>query len=66
MKANINKSKQSIHQGDCVRLINDKRLFQVLGIDDLHQRCWVRDWPMVKNGSPVYEISMKQIVISTN
>ena len=55
---------ENINQGDCVHLKNQKELFQVLGIDNSCEKCWVRQWPLNSNGSPVFEISMKQV--STN
>tara|TARA_B100000945_G_C19905010_1_gene377901 strand:- start:209 stop:436 length:228 start_codon:yes stop_codon:yes gene_type:complete len=51
----------NINQGDCVYLKNQEELFQVLGIDDAYEKCWVREWPLLPNGSPVFEISIKQV-----
>ena len=53
----------ALHQGDCVHLINDENLFQVIGIDCEHEKCWVRQWPLLPNGSPVFEISIQQIAL---
>tara|TARA_Y100001968_G_C18713354_1_gene416767 strand:- start:182 stop:400 length:219 start_codon:yes stop_codon:yes gene_type:complete len=58
------KIEENINQGDCVYLKNEKELFQVLGIDNSYKKCWVRQWPLNPNGSPVFEISIKQV--STN
>ena len=52
---------ESINQGDCVHLKNQTELFQVLGIDNSYEKCWVREWPLSPNGSPVFEISIKQV-----
>ena len=52
---------KNINQGDCVYLKNQKELFQVLGIDNAYEKCWVRKWPLNPNGSPVFEISIKQL-----
>ena len=52
---------ENINQGDCVHLNNKEELFQVLGIDNSYQKCWVREWPLNPNGSPVFEISIKQV-----
>ena len=52
---------KNINQGDCVYLKNQKELFQVLGIDNAYEKCWVREWPLNQNGSPVFEISIKQV-----
>tara|TARA_B100000700_G_scaffold271537_1_gene314455 strand:- start:1273 stop:1500 length:228 start_codon:yes stop_codon:yes gene_type:complete len=52
---------KNISQGDCVYLNNQEELFQVLGIDNSYEKCWVREWPLNPNGSPVFEIPIKQI-----
>ena len=52
---------KNINQGDCVCLENQEKLFQVLGIDNAYKKCWVRKWPLNSNGSPVFEISIKQV-----
>ena len=53
--------KENINQGDCVYLKNQQELFQVLGIDNAYEKCWVREWPLTPNGSPVFEISIQQV-----
>tara|TARA_Y100001968_G_scaffold263580_1_gene252200 strand:+ start:307 stop:525 length:219 start_codon:yes stop_codon:yes gene_type:complete len=52
---------KNINQGDCVYLNNQDELFQVIGIDNAYEKCWVREWPLNPNGSPVFEISIKQV-----
>ena len=54
-------TENNINQGDCVYLKNQEELFQVLGIDNAYKKCWVREWPLNSNGSPVFEISIKQV-----
>ena len=54
-------TENNINQGDCVYLNNQEELFQVLGIDNAYEKCWVREWPLNPNGSPVFEISIKQV-----
>ena len=56
-----NETEKNINQGDCVYLKNQEELFQVLGIDNAYEKCWVRKWPLNPNGSPVFEISIKQV-----
>ena len=51
----------AIHQGDCVQLTSIEGSFQIIGIDDEHNKCWLRRWPLLPKGSPVFEISMQQI-----
>ena len=64
VEKNRKEAAKNINQGDCVYLKNQEELFQVLGIDNSHEKCWVREWPLNPNGSPVFEISIKQV--STN
>ena len=52
----------TLHQGDCITLKSDENLYQVIGVDDQHNRCWVRRWPLARHGSPVFEISLHQVV----
>ena len=53
----------SLHQGDCIHLINDENLFQIIGIDSEHEKCWVRQWPLLPKGSPVFEIAIQEIAL---
>ena len=39
----------------------DNDTYQVIGVDEEHDRCWVRRWPLEAKGSPVFEISFNQI-----
>ena len=59
----------NVNQGDRVNLrtddsaSHDDGTYQVIGVDEQHDRCWVRRWPIEpKGGSPVFEISFTQIV----
>ncbi|MBM5813615.1 MAG: hypothetical protein FJ062_02450 [Cyanobacteria bacterium M_DeepCast_100m_m1_067] len=51
----------ALHQGACVQLGSDEQLYQVIGIDDHHDRCWLRRWPLSRQGSEVFEISLQQV-----
>ena len=57
-------SLESLRQGDCIKLLDEESQFQVIGIDNKHQKCWVRQWPILPSGSPVFEISLKEISIA--
>lgn len=61
IKKTRQETENNINQGDCVYLKNQEELFQVLGIDNAYEKCWVREWPLNPNGSPVFEISIKQV-----
>ena len=54
-------TEKDINQGDCVYLKNQEELFQIIGIDNAYEKCRVRELPLNPNGSPVFEISIKQV-----
>ncbi len=51
----------TFHQGDCVTLASDGHTYQVISVDDSHDRCWLRRWPLSRQGSEVFEISLQQV-----
>lgn len=54
----------SLHQGDCIQLSGDGEdgpLYQVIGVDDRGDRCWLRAWPLARHGSPVFEVPLQQL-----
>ncbi|EHA63055.1 hypothetical protein [Synechococcus sp. WH 8016] len=55
------RSAMTLHQGDCIKLRSGEGPFQVIGIDDDHDRCWIRQWPLEPDGSPVFEVALEQI-----
>ncbi len=59
------KNPMDLHQGDCVRLNTEEEIYQVIGVDDKHDKCWLRRWPLLPNGSPVFEASLDQITLSS-
>ena len=48
-------------QGECIRLDSDEQLYQVIGVDDRQGRCWVRRWPLARQGSEDFEISLQLV-----
>jgi hypothetical protein len=64
-----------LHQGDCIELLPSAigvlepldpagaaaQLFQVIGVDQRGNRCWVRRWPLARHGSPVFELPLGQL-----
>ena len=54
-----------LHQGDCIQLevdpASESQLYQVIGLDPGRDRCWLRRWPLARHGSPVFEMSLRQV-----
>ncbi len=55
------RSSINLNLGKCIKLVDDENVFQVIGIDYKQQKCWIRRWPLLASGSPVFEISFNQI-----
>ncbi|MFM9110236.1 MAG: hypothetical protein ACKOPN_06525 [Prochlorococcaceae cyanobacterium] len=58
----------ALQQGACIALIGaadgpaaEAGFYQVIGIDDRADRCWLRRWPLARHGSPVVELSLRQV-----
>ncbi|KEF41288.1 MAG: hypothetical protein ER33_12275 [Cyanobium sp. CACIAM 14] len=54
----------SLHPGSFVRLAN--RLgatYQVISIDDETDSCWVRRWPLTRQGSPAFSVSLGDVSV---
>ena len=55
----------TLHQGDCIKLRSGEGPFQVIGIDDDHDRCWIRQGTLDPHGCPVFEVALEQISTPT-
>jgi hypothetical protein len=38
-----------------------EQLNQVIGLDHNGNRCWLRRWPLGRQGSPVFEVPLQQL-----
>ncbi|MFN7227631.1 MAG: hypothetical protein ACK5UG_01100 [Synechococcaceae cyanobacterium] len=61
---------QGPSQGDCIRLTAADQadgallvdgVYQVIGLNERTDRCWLRRWPIARHGSPVFELSLRQL-----
>ncbi|MEB3264825.1 MAG: hypothetical protein VKJ66_10680 [Synechococcus sp.] len=49
-------------QGDCIRIgADDTQLYQVIGVDQAGNRCWLRRWPLARHGCQVFELPLHQL-----
>ncbi|MFY8148834.1 MAG: hypothetical protein ACOVNL_06400 [Prochlorococcaceae cyanobacterium] len=52
----------ALQQGDCIRLsADDPQQYQVIGINQAENRCWLRRWPLARQGCPVFELPLHQL-----
>jgi hypothetical protein len=52
----------NLQQGQMVQLESSPdHAYQVLSIDQDTDSCWVRRWPLSRNGSPAFAVSLQQV-----
>ncbi len=56
-------SSENLYKGACVKIRNNNKTFQVIGINQQKQICWVREWPFNYNSKKTFVLNISQITI---
>lgn len=52
----------ALQPGAVVRLADrPEGTYQIVNLDDDHDRCWVRRWPLVQHRSPTFVVAVHQV-----
>ena len=54
---------ENLYKGACVKIKNNKKTFQVIGINLDKEICWVREWPFDYNSKKTFALEMSQITL---
>ena len=54
---------ENLYKGACVKIKNNKKTFQVIGIDQYKRICWVREWPFDYNSNKTFALEISQITL---
>ena len=54
---------EKLYKGACVKIKNNKKTFQVIGINQDKKICWVREWPFNYNSKKTFALEISQITI---
>ena len=54
---------ENLYKGACVKIRNNNKTFQVIGINQQKQICWVREWPFNFNSKKTFALNISQITI---
>ena len=57
--------KDLIDIGKCIKIINSKKNYQVIGINPKKDICWVREWPLNFSCYKTFQLSINKITLST-
>ena len=60
------KAINNINIGECIKIKNSKKTFQIVGLNHQKAICWVREWPLKSNYHNTFEISFNNILIPTS
>ena len=71
LKENINnifsdnktKVRNNIKIGNCIKIKNSKKTFQIVGLNYKRKICWVREWPLKNSFHSTFELSVNNILI---
>ena len=54
---------EDLYKGACVKIKNNKKTFQVIGINLKKKICWGREWPVDYNSKKTFALEMSQITL---
>jgi len=54
---------KNLYKGACVKIKNNNKTFQVIGINKDKEICWVREWPFDLNSKKTFALNISQITI---
>ena len=60
-----NKGANNIKIGECIKIKNSKKTFQIVGLNYKRKICWVREWPLKNRVHATFELSVNNILIPT-
>ena len=59
------KKANDIKIGNCIKIKNSKKTFQIVGLNNKRNICWVREWPLKNSFHSTFEVSVNNILITT-
>ena len=54
---------ENLYKGACVKIKNNNKTFQVIGINQPKKICWVREWPFDFNSRKTFPLEISQITL---
>ena len=59
------KGDNNIKIGNCIKIKNSKKIFQIIGLNEKRKICWVREWPIKNSAHVTFQLSVNNILIPT-
>ena len=64
-RCNTNDIFKHLYKGACVKIKNSQKIFQVVGINQKSNVCWIREWPIALEVNKTFSLEINQITIQT-
>ena len=56
---------ENLFKGACVKIKNNNKTFQVIGLNIVKKICWVREWPFACDSKKTFALEISQITLQT-
>ena len=56
---------KSLYKGACVKIKNSQKTYQVIGINQDSNVCWLREWPLNLKGGDTFSLELNEIILQT-
>ena len=56
------KGANNIKIGKCIKIKNSKKIFQIVGLNNKRNICWVREWPIKNSAHVTFQLSVNNIL----
>jgi len=54
---------EKLYKGACVKIRNNNKTFQVIGLNIGKKICWVREWPFACDSKKTFALEISQITL---
>ena len=54
-------SYEKLYKGACVKIKNNNKTFQLIGLNQDKKICWVREWPFNSSSKKTFALEISQI-----
>ena len=51
--------------GSCIKIENNNKVFQIIGINNKKSICWIREWPLSYEHHQTFTVSINNIKLTT-
>jgi len=58
-------NKNFLSLGNCIKVKDSLKTYQVIGINQRKKICWVREWPLNFKSYSTFEVPTSKIILST-